>query len=110
MDERRHATMVQHLRRLARQNPELFPTIDASLDEVSQCLERCRALRGDGSPPSLATALRAAVDLESLAAEQHYRQAVAAAHPEVGPLLEALGEGDRRHSQALARLAAARGL
>ncbi len=110
MDEKRHAAMVEHLRRLARQNPCLFPAIDASLDEVARCLAACRALRGNGSPPSLQLAIQAAVNLENAAAESHYRQAVGAAVPEVAQLLQALGEADRLHGAALTRLAAARGL
>jgi|YNPBryunderm2012_1023409.scaffolds.fasta_scaffold09824_2 rubrerythrin len=110
MDEKRHATMVEHLRRLARQNPQLFPAIDASLGEVARCLVECRALRGNGSPPSLRVAIQAAVDLENAAAESHYRQAIGAAVPEITQLLQALGEADRLHGAALTRLAAARGL
>lgn len=110
MEEKRHATMVEHLRRLARQNPRLFSAIEASLDEVARCLAACRALRSNGTPPTMAVAIQAAVDLESAAAESHYRQAVGAAVPEVAQLLQALGEADRLHGAALTRLAAARGL
>lgn len=96
---RRRRRSSDRLRRLARQNPRLFPAGGASLDEVARCLAACRALRGNGSPPTMAAAIRAAIDVES-----------AAAVPEVAQVLQALGEADRLHGAALIRFAAARGL
>ncbi len=111
MDEKRHANMVDHIRRLARQNPTLFAgTIDASAEGMDRCLAASRTLRASSPPPPLGAALRTAMALESSAAESHYRRAVAAAVPEVSRLLQSLADADRTHQAALARLAAARGL
>lgn len=111
MDEKRHATMVEHIRRLARQNPTLFAgSIDATAEAVQRCLAASRTLRANGSSPTLGAALRTAMALEGSAAESHYRQAVAAAVPEVAQLLQSLADADRTHHAALGRLAAARGL
>lgn len=110
LEEQRHARMIDHVRRLARQNAGLASAVDADLATVHEALDRVRRIRASDAPLDLAIAVRLAIELEQTAAEAHYRQVIADTNPDLGQLLHALSRDDRSHQSMLEKLAIARGL
>ena len=110
MEEKSHAAQLDYHRRLARQNPKLFDRVDLDLAVVLAALERVEQVRSEPAPPTIAAAVGLALELESGAADYHFRNALAQLNPEVSRLLGSLGRGDQVHYQRLLELAQRRGL
>jgi rubrerythrin len=110
LEEQRHARMVDHVRRLVRQNNALSTSVEADLSDVDDVLDRLARIRSAKGPLEVATAVRLAIELEQNAAEAHYRHVIAESIPEVSKLLQALTRDDRTHQARLEKLAMARGL
>jgi rubrerythrin len=109
-DEKSHAAQVEFQRKLARQNPRLFGQVELDLGEIFRVLERIEKLRANLDPPTVDDAIRVAIELESSAAEYHFRNVVAQLDPSMAKLLGSLGRGDSQHYETLLDLAQRRGL
>lgn len=107
MEERRHAGLATHARKLGRQATEVMAS-DVEAENVKGLLSSVRAV--EPSTLTLAEAVRSSLILEHNLAEGHLRMSLAAADPELGKLLGALGGEDRLHIARLEALAAARGI
>lgn len=107
-EERGHASLVDYQKRMVQQNQALAVDVDVDLSAVEQALALIAALRRSPAPPSVGEAIRAALALESGAAETHYKNALKAARPEIARLLDALGGDDTVHAARLRALATAR--
>jgi rubrerythrin len=103
MEERRHAGMVQHARRLARQNSAQFEEVDADPIVVEGELEAIADLRRRAAELSLAEVLPLALAIERGAAEQHYRARLSKASGDCAKLLDALGSADKEHMSRIER-------
>ena len=110
LDERSHAAQVEYQRRLVRQNPRLFNEVALDLAEVFAGLDRIEKIRANLEPPGADEAIRIALELESSAADYHYRNAIAQLDPDMARLLGSLGRADRQHYETLLELAQDRGL
>ena len=110
LDERSHAAQVEYQRRLARQNPNAFAQVDLDLAEVFAALDVVHQARQAGEALTAAKAVRLALELESGAADFHYRKSLAQLDPEVARLMGSLGRADRLHVEQLLDLAQRRGL
>jgi rubrerythrin len=110
LDERSHAGQVEYQRRLARQNPNHFARVDLDLAEIESTLAAVTRARQTEEPIDVAGAVRLALELESSAADYHFRTALAQVNPDVARLLEKLGRADRAHVERLLDLAQRRGL
>jgi rubrerythrin len=109
-DERSHASQVDYLRRLVRQNPKAFVNVALDLAEVFAGLDRIQKVRSNLAPPDADAAVRLALELESSAADYHYRNSIAQLEPGMARLLGSLGRADRRHYETILDLAQRRGL
>jgi rubrerythrin len=110
LDERSHAAQVEYQRRLARQNPNHFAQVDLDLAEVFATLDVVHQVRQAGQELTVAKAVRLALELESGAADYHYRTSLSQLNPDVARLMGSLGRADRLHVERLLDLAQRRGL
>ncbi len=110
LDEKSHAAQVEYQRRLARQNPRLFGQVELDLAEIYRVLDRILKIRADLTPPVVDDAVRIALELESSAADYHFRNVVAQLDPNMARLLGSLGRADRQHYETLLQFAQGRGL
>ena len=110
LDERSHAGQVEYQRRLARQNPNHFAQVELDLAEVFAGLDVVHQARQAGQAMTVAKAVRLALELESSAADYHFRKAIAQLNPDVARLMDSLGRADREHVERLLELAQRRGL
>jgi rubrerythrin len=108
-EEKGHASLVDYERRVVQKNPKMSGEVDISLAEVASATEAVRNCL-QGQPLSLEDAVRFAYDLETAAAESHYRNAVKLSHPELQRLLDCLGSEDRQHIERLKAFAEKRGI
>lgn len=108
IDETAHADLVRYQERLASRNNELFGEIPVDIAVVDSTLEMVTSVLS-GPPPSLEQAVRIALDIESSAAESHYRATIAHAAPDISRLLSSLRGFDNRHREIFEEFAAARG-
>jgi len=109
LEEKSHESLVKYLKRLVRQNPNLFGEIQLNLQEVIDLGAFARELVRKTKPPSLEKALDLALTLEASSAEVHYRNAVVYARPELAGLIRSLARGDVEHLTGLQEFAAKRG-
>ena len=107
LDEKSHAALLDYQRNLVRRNPAEFGEVDMDLQEVEMLAGRVESLRAQESP-TVASAVRSALELESSAAEFHYRNAIKQSKPALGKLLDSLGKSDRRHLEDLRDFALSR--
>jgi len=110
LDERSHAGQVEYQRRLARQNPTHFAQVELDLADVFAGLDVVHQAQHAGRALTVEKALRLALDLESGAADFHFRKSMAQLDPGVAHLMESLGRADRQHVERLVDLAHQRGL
>lgn len=110
MEERKHATLVQHVRKSIRGRERNGSAGVASerTDDVLKTLARALALE-TATFTGLEDAVRKLLSLERAAAEAHYRGALADAYPDISSLLQVLGGDDRVHVERLEKLARSRG-
>jgi rubrerythrin len=110
LDERSHAGQVEYMRRLVRQNPRSFGDVELDLAEVYAGIDRIQKLRANLAPPTAAEVVRIALELESSAADFHFRAAIAKLEPGMARLVGSLGRADRAHYETLLDLAERRDL
>ena len=108
-EEKGHASLVDYERRVVQKNPKMSGEVDISLAEVESATEVARSCL-HRQPLSLEDAVRFAFDLETSAAESHYRNAIKLSHPELQRLLDSLGTEDRQHLDRLKSFAEKRGI
>ncbi len=109
LDEKSHGSVVQYEKRLFKQNPRLFADVAMDLDALRAECERVKTLRSVRKAPKLQEAVKTALELESGAAERHYRLAMREANPEVARVLNSLGTADKQHGETLEEFAVKRG-
>jgi rubrerythrin len=109
-EEKGHASLVDYQRRVIQKNPKLSGDVEADLGVIESALEEIRALRESPNPPTLAEAVKIALQLESSAAESHYKNALRNANVELERLLNCLGGEDRGHLERLKAFARSRGI
>jgi hypothetical protein len=109
-DEHAHMMLVEHQRRVARANPELFADVAADLVELGETRELVTTIKSAPKPPSATEALVLAIHIETTAAEAHLRGAMKQANPALAAMLSSLGGGDRAHLARLAAVAVERGI
>ena len=109
-EEHGHLKMIEYQRRLVRKNPRNFADVSLDLKPVEDALVTLATLRNTPHPPSLEEALRAALMLETSAAEYHFKTAMKQANPNAARLLDALGTSDRDHLGKLVEFARKRGV
>jgi rubrerythrin len=110
LEEQTHVSLIEYQRRLARWNPDLFGEVEVDLSEILETTSRVQQLRDASTAPTLAEAVKIALELESGAAEYHARNAVAQANPTIAQLLGSLSSGDRLHISSLRSFAERRAL
>lgn len=109
-DEAAHSSLVEYQRRLVRQSPKEFGEIELDLGELFATRAQVEQLRARTVPPSLEEALAFAFQIETSAAEYHFRHVLRQANPAIGQLLESLGKGDKHHLGRITDLAARRSI
>lgn len=109
-EELGHVAFIDYARRFVQKDPKLGGDVDIDLSLVQAALEKVRGLRETGVAPSLQRAVELALELETLAAESHYRAALKQVNPEMERLLSFLGGEDQQHVGRLNEFAAKRGI
>src|SRR5271157_6218330 len=74
-EERAHVDLIEYQRRLVRSNPGAFSEVSVDLDEVKELSALAASGRSEPQPPSLKEAVALAFQLETSAAEYHFRTA-----------------------------------
>lgn len=110
MEERKHASQIQYVHRMARQSQQEFAEVNLDLPEVRQTLEDLENLSVAARTLSLEDAVSLVLRLEDSAAEVHARPALADAGGEMARLLHGLAQGDAKHVKALVEFARSRGI
>ena len=109
-EEKEHTALVDYAKRFVQKDPKLGGDVDIDLSSVQAALDRVRALRETEVAPSVERAVEIALELETLAAESHYRNALKQTNPEMERLLKCLGSEDQQHLGRLMEFAAKRGI
>jgi rubrerythrin len=109
-EEHAHVKIIEYQRRLVRNSPKDFADVSLDLGPVEETLATVAKLRNASPSPSLEEALRAALTLETSAAEYHYKTAMKQANAGAARLLDALGTADRNHLGKLVQFAKKRGV
>ncbi len=109
-EEHAHVKIIEYQRHLVRNSPKEFADVSLDLKPVEEALVTIATLQNPHRPPSLEEALRAALTLETSAAEYHYKTAMKQANAGAARLLDALGTADRNHLGKLIEFAEKRGV
>lgn len=109
-EEHAHVKIIEYQRRMVRNSPKEFADVTLDLKPVEEALATIATLRSAPRPPLLEDALRAALTLETSAAEYHYKTAMKQANAGAARLLDALGTADRTHLGKLVEFAKKRGV
>jgi rubrerythrin len=107
-EEKGHAALIDYARRFVQKDPKLGGDVDIDLSLVQGMINKVRVLRENGAPPSVEKALEIALELESSAAESHYKSALKQVNPEMERLLRCLGGEDQAHLGRLKEFAVKR--
>jgi rubrerythrin len=110
LDERQHASIVRYQRKVAWQNPQLFSAAPVDIQGVQSVIERTEELAQSEGSPILEEALSVASELESGAAELHYRMAVRTTEATFNATVSSLGIADKGHAERVAEFSYQRGL
>ena len=109
-EEKGHASLVDYQRRMVQKNQGLSAEVECDLTVIQETLERAKALSDSAAALSPEAAIRATLELETSAAECHYRNALKQSNPEIARLLGSLGSEDRLHISRMRDVAAKRGV
>jgi rubrerythrin len=109
MEEKSHVNIVKYERRLTKQNPRYFEKTHMDEEALSAEGDRVERLCNSRTNPSLEDAVWIALELESGAAERHYRLSILQSRPEAAKLLKGMAKEDDQHNEALRAFAAERG-
>lgn len=101
IEERGHASLLRYQRRLIKRNPQLFESVSLEEGPIEEMTRRVGGLLRDPRRMALGEVVRAAVKIESSAAEHHHQTALLQSNPEMAKLLGALGAGDNQHLSSL---------
>jgi rubrerythrin len=110
IDERQHASIVRYQRKVAWQNPQLISAAPVDIQEVQAVIARTEELVQREGSPTLEEALTVAAELETGAAELHYRIAVRTNLATFNKTVSSLGIADKGHVERLAEFSYLRGL
>ena len=109
MEEKSHVNIVKYERRLTKQNPRFFEKAVLDEEALSAECDRVEKLCNSRMTPSLEDALWVALEIESGAAERHYRMSLLQSSPEAAKLLKGMAKEDNQHNEALRAFAVKRG-
>ena len=109
VEEKSHHDLVQYQRRIVQQNQKLFEAVDVDVKEVRTVTSNVESIIKRIPPPSLREEIKIAVDIESTAAEAHYRTAMEQSNQEFSDFLKHLGTSDKEHFGLLREFAESRG-
>jgi rubrerythrin len=109
MEEKCHVNIVMYERRLTKQNPRFFQKAVLDEEALSAECDRVEKLCNSKMTPALEDALWVALELESGAAEHHYRLSLLQSSPEAAKLLKGMAREDGQHLEALKTFAVERG-
>lgn len=104
-EEKTHYNLVQYQRRVVRQNQKLFKDVDIDVKEVRAVTSAAESIINRIPPPSLSEAIKIAIEIESTAAEAHYRSAIKQSNKDIGDFLKNLGTSDKEHFDSLKEFA-----
>lgn len=98
LDEISHKDLINYqLRLIQKSSKDSFKEVDIDISTIISLSERIREVLEADNILELEEAIKIAIEIESSAAEKHYRQAMKEANPDIARLLESLGTEDKVH-------------
>ena len=108
-EEKSHYDLIQYQRRIVQQNQKLFKDVHIDVNEVRAVTSDVESIIKRIPPPSLSEAIKIAIDVESSAAEAHYRISMEQSNQVFSDFLKHLGASDKEHFGLLREFAESRG-
>lgn len=103
-EEKSHQNLIQFQQRMVMKNQKAFKDVPVDLSDIDAALEKIVHARN--SNLDIHEAVAFAIEVETSAAENHYRTAMDLSNPEISQLLTKLNQADNNHVAFLKKFAA----